>query len=137
LPADATVTTRAGLARDFSEDPLRVAIQAALWLVTAAAAALPALPFAVHAVLTVRAREIEFAQLRAVGIQRGAPLPRLSAESALLSVLGVAFGVSLGTALAYLVAPLVSVGSDGRAPMPPVGVVIPWETVGLLALEVV
>lgn len=137
LPADATVTTRAGLARDFSEDPLRVAIQAALWLVTAAAAVLAALGFAVHAVVTVRAREIEFAQLRAVGIQRGALLRIVSAESALLSVLGVAFGVGLGTALAYLVAPLVSVGPDGRAPMPPVDVVIPWETVGLLALEVV
>jgi hypothetical protein len=137
LPESAETTTRSGLARELSEDPLRIAIQAALWLVTVAAAVLAALGFGVHAVVTVRAREIEFAQLRAVGIQRGALLRIVSSESALLSVLGMVFGVGLGVALAYLVAPLVSVGPDGRAPIPPVDVVVPWATVGLLALEVV
>jgi predicted lysophospholipase L1 biosynthesis ABC-type transport system permease subunit len=137
LPEEASISTRSGLAKELSEDPLRIAIQAALWLVTAAAAVLAALGFGVHAVVTVRAREIEFAQLRAVGIQRGALLRVVSSESALLSILGMVFGVGLGIALAYLVAPLVSVGPDGRAPIPPVDVVVPWATVGLLALEVV
>ena len=71
LPPDATVTSRVGLAEDLKNDPLRVAIQAALWLVTGAAVVLAALGFAVHAIVTVRAREIEFAQMRAIGVLRG------------------------------------------------------------------
>lgn len=136
LPAGTAVTSRAGLAIDLKQDPLRIAIQAALWLVTGAAVILAAVGFAVHAVVTVRAREIEFAQLRAVGILRSQLLRVVTAESVLLSVLGVVFGVGLGIALAYLVAPLVSVGADGRPPIPAVLVAIPWATVGLLALEV-
>lgn len=137
LPEGLHATTRAGLAQEFTLDPLRIGIQAALWLVAGAAAILAATGFAVHAVVTVRAREVEFAQLRAVGIQRGQLLRVIMAESVLLSILGVVFGLSLGIALAYLVAPLVSVGADGRAPIPAVNVIVPWNTVSLLALEVV
>ena len=136
LPEGTAITSRVGLATYLKEDPLRIAIQAALWLVTGAAVVLAAVGFAVHAVVTVRAREMELAQLRAVGILRSQLLRVVAAESVLLSVLGVVFGVGLGVALAYLVAPLVSVGADGRPPIPTVIVTIPWTTVGLLALEV-
>ncbi len=136
LPEQAEVTGRTQLATSFMEDPLRIASQAALWLVTGAAVILAAVGFAVHAVVTVRARHIEFAQLRAVGVQRGQLLRVVSGEALLLSLLGVVFGVTLGVALGYLVAPLVAVGADGRPPLPGVLVDIPWVTVGLLALEV-
>lgn len=135
-PSDWEVSTRDGLAREFSLDPLRIGIQAALWIVAAAAAVLAAVGFAVHSVVTVRAREIEFAQLRAVGVQRSQLLRMVTYESSLLAVLGTIFGVGLGAALAYLVAPLVSVGSDGRSPIPPVEVLLPWSTIALLAVEV-
>ncbi|MGC4175579.1 ABC transporter permease [Demequina sp.] len=136
LPEEAALTTQAGLAEDLKTDPLRVAIQAALWLVTGAAVVLAALGFAVHAIVTVRAREIELAQMRAIGVLRGQLLRIVASENALLSFLGLVFGVGLGVALSYLVAPLVSVGPDGRPPTPSVVVEIPWEAVGLLALEV-
>lgn len=131
-----TVTSREGLARSFALDSLRIAIQAALWLVAGAAAVLAAVGFAVHAVVTMRAREIEFAQLRAVGLQHSQLLRVVSIESVMLSILGTVFGVALGAALAYLVAPLISVGTDGRLPIPGVIVHIPWEMVALLAVEV-
>ena len=130
------MTTRAGLADELKNDPLRVAIQAALWLVTGAAVLLAALGFAVHAIVTVRAREIELAQMRAIGVQRGQLLRIVASENGLLSILGLIFGVGLGIALSFLVAPLVSVGADGRPPLPPVIVQIPWEAVGLLVAEV-
>jgi predicted lysophospholipase L1 biosynthesis ABC-type transport system permease subunit len=136
LPAEAIATTRLDTVHALQDDPLRVGIQAALWLVTAAAIALAALGFGVHAVVTVRARELEFAQLRAVGLSRGALTRLISAESALLAILGTLFGLGLGIALSYLVAPLISVGPDGRPPIPAVIVDIPWGTVGLLAAEV-
>lgn len=136
LPEDATMTTRAGVAHDLQNDPLRVAIQAALWLVTGAAVVLAALGFAVHAIVTVRAREIELAQMRAIGVLRGQLLRIVATENAFLSFLGLVFGVGIGIALSYLVAPLVSVGADGRPPMPPVIVEIPWDAIGLLVAEV-
>jgi len=136
LPPDATVTSRAGLAQDLKNDSLRVAIQAALWLVTGAAVVLAALGFAVHAIVTVRAREIELAQMRAIGVLRGQLLRIVSSENALLSILGLVFGLGLGIALSYLVAPLVSVGADGRPPLPPVIVHIPWDALGVLVIEV-
>jgi len=136
LPADAVVTTQTGLAEQYTNDPLRVAIQAALWLVTGAAVVLAALGFAVHAIVTVRAREIELAQMRAIGVLRGQLLRIVGSENALLSTLGLIFGVGLGLALSYLVAPLVSVGPNGKPPVPSVIVEIPWEAVGLLVLEV-
>jgi hypothetical protein len=136
LSPSVEATTQEGLATSLKEDPLRVATQAALWLVTGAAVLLAAIGFAVHAVVTMRAREIEFAQLRAVGLQRGQLTRVVTVESLLLSVLGVSFGVGLGVALGYLVAPLVSVGADGRPPIPDVIVTIPWPAVALLAVEV-
>ena len=136
LPVGATMTSQSGLAEDLKNDPLRIAIQAALWLVTGAAVVLAALGFAVHAIVTVRAREIELAQMRAIGVLRGQLLRIVASENALLSFLGLVFGVGLGIALSYLVAPLVSVGADGRPPLPPVVVSIPWGAVGLLVIEV-
>lgn len=136
LPAETSVTSRAGLTDTFTNDPLRVAIQAALWLVTGAAVILAAIGFAVHAVVTVRAREIELAQMRAIGVGRAQLLRIIAGENALLSFLALVFGVGLGIALSYLVAPLVSVGADGRPPTPAVVVEIPWAAVGLLAAEV-
>ena len=136
LPDGATITTQAGLAEDLKNDPLRVAIQAALWLVTGAAVVLAALGFAVHAIVTVRAREIELAQMRAIGVLRGQLLRIVSSENALLSFLGLVFGLGLGIALSYLVAPLVSVGADGRPPLPPVIIEIPWAALGVLVAEV-
>ncbi|MBN2176638.1 MAG: hypothetical protein JW722_03170 [Demequinaceae bacterium] len=136
LPLDATTSTRLDTVHSLQDDPLRVGIQAALWLVTAAAIVLAALGFAVHTVVTVRARELEFAQLRAVGLARSALTRLVSAESLLLAILGTFFGLVLGIALGYLVAPLISVGPDGRPPVPGVIVDIPWGNIGLLAAEV-
>ena len=135
LPEAATMTSQAAEAIALKEDPLRVATQAALWLVTAAAVVLAAVGFAVHAVVTVRARRTELAQLRAVGLGRSQLQRVIGAESLLLTALGVGFGLGLGIALAYLVGPLVAVGTDGRPPLPSVLVEVPWSTVVLLAVE--
>lgn len=136
LPVNAVPLTRVDAVRALTDDPLRVGIQAALWVITAAAIALAAVGFGVHTVVTVRSRELEFAQLRAVGLARSALTRLIAAESALLALLGTVFGVGLGVALSYLVAPLISVGADGRPPTPGVVVAIPWGTVGLLAAEI-
>ena len=117
--------------------PLRVATQVSLWLAILAGALLAAIGFGVHTASTQRARRIELAQLRAIGLQRSGVLGLVAAESLMLSVLGAVFGVAIGILLAALVGPLVAVSPNGTPPVPAVRVLVPWADIGLLALEVV
>ncbi|WP_199423618.1 ABC transporter permease [Actinotalea solisilvae] len=119
------------------EHPQRVATQAALWLVTLAAALLAAVGFAVHATVSLRARSVEFAQLRAIGLSRRRLTTVVGLESLLLCTLGAGFGTGLGALLGHLVGPLVAVSATGTRPVPTVRVTVPWDQVALLALEVV
>src|SRR5665647_2959499 len=95
------------------QHPLRVATQAGLWLVALAAALLAAVGFGVHATVTLRARAVEFAQLRAIGLSRRSLTAVVGAESLLLCLLGGAFGIGIGALLGWLVGPLVAVSADG------------------------
>jgi hypothetical protein len=132
-----TVTSREAVLRERTTGALRVGTQGALWLVTLAAALLAAAGFAIHAAVTIRARETEFAQLRAVGLSRRSLTSVVAIETLLLSLLGCVFGIGLGVLLSWLIGPLVGFTVDGRAPFPAVVVAIPWQTVGLLAAEAV
>ena len=132
-----TVTSHQAVLREQTSGALRVGTQGALWLVTLAAALLAAAGFAIHAAVTIRARETEFAQLRAVGLSRRALTGVVAIETLLLSLLGCVFGIGLGVLLSWLVGPLVGFTVDGRAPFPAILVAIPWQTVGLLAAEAV
>jgi len=115
--------------------PLRVATQAALWLAIAAGAALAAVGFAVHSVATLRARRLEFAQLRAIGFSRRRLVGLIAGESLLMTVLGAIFGVSIGLLLVWLVGPLVAVSPSGAETVPEVIVQVPWLSIGLLVVE--
>lgn len=132
-----TAVSRAGLAREFAEQPLRVGFQGALWLVIGAAAAFAAVGFAMHTTVAIRLRRVEFSQLRALGITRRALTRVVATENVLLCAIGVGTGIGLGVLLGWMVGPMVSLAADGSAPVPAVLVVIPWATIALLALEVV
>lgn len=111
---------------DLQAGPLRIALPAALWLVTAAAGVLAVVGFGVRTGATVRARQVEFAQLRAVGLQRRLVTRLVALEAALLASLGAVFGITLGLVLGTVVGPLVAVSADGTAPVPDVRAVVPW-----------
>ena len=125
------------LGRQLQETPLRVATQAALWLAILAGGLLAAVGFAVHSTATLRARRIELAQLRAIGLSRRKLLGLVATESLLLAALGTVFGIAIGILLVWLVGPLVAVSPDGTPPVPSVAVQLPLSDFGLLALEVV
>ena len=125
------------LGRQLQETPLRVATQAALWLAILAGGLLAAVGFAVHSTATLRARRIELAQLRAIGLSRRKLLGLVATESLLLAALGTVFGIAIGILLVWLVGPLVAVSPDGTPPVPSVAVQLPFADFGLLALEVV
>lgn len=135
-PGAERAQAQVALTQELQEGPLRVATQGALWLVTLAAAVLVAIGFAVHATVTLRARAVEFAQLRAIGLTRRRLTAVIGVESLLLCVLGTVFGIGLGIGLGWLVGPLVAVSADGTPPVPPVAVLMPWADIALLAVEV-
>lgn len=132
---DAVTAERVG--ERLQQAPLRIATQVSLWLAILAGALLAAIGFGVHTASTQRARRIELAQLRAIGLQRSGVLGLVAAESLMLSVLGAVFGIAIGLLLAALVGPLVAVSPNGTPPVPSVRLVVPWPDIGLLALEVV
>jgi len=137
LPAADRATSEVQVTKDMQQHPLRVATQAGLWLVALAAALLAAVGFGVHATVTLRARAVEFAQLRAIGLSRRSLTAVVGAESLLLCLLGGTFGIGIGALLGWLVGPLVAVSADGTPPIPSVVVHIPWADVAALAGEVV
>ncbi len=123
------------LARDMQQHPLRVANQAALWLVIGGAALLAAVGFSVHATGSLRSRAVEFAQLRAVGLSRRRIVGVVAVESLLISTFGALFGVGIGVLLAYLVGPLVGASADGTPPVPEVSVQLSFAEMALFAGE--
>lgn len=131
-----TVTTRDAQVATLTTDPLRISIPTAVWLVVGAAALLAAIGFAVHVVVSTRARELELAQLSAAGLGRGQRVRMLTWETALLAGLGSMCGLGLGAGLVTLIAPLIAIGPSGQAPLPDVNVVVPWLALGGFAAEI-
>ena len=129
--------SRDALALQMQDDPLRVATPAALWLSIVAAALLVALGFALHTAASMRARRLEFAQLRAIGLSRRSLVGVVGAESLILCAIGTVFGIAIGLLLSWLVGPLVAVSPDGAPAVPAVVTVVPIAAVALLILEVV
>ena len=125
------------VARDLQEGPLRVPTQAALWLAILAAAVLAAVGFAVHTASTLRLRNTELAQLRAIGFARRSLVALIGLESAFLAALGTVFGITIGVLLGHLVGPLIAVSPTGRPTVPSVIVEIPWVSLVLLVVELV
>jgi ABC-type lipoprotein release transport system permease subunit len=128
--------SREVLARRLENDPPRVATQAALWLSIVAAALLVAMGFAVHTAANMRARRLEFAQLRAIGLTRRALMGVVGTESLILCAIGTVFGIAIGLLLSWMVGPLVAVAPDGSPAVPAVATIVPTGAIALLTLEV-
>jgi FtsX-like permease family len=135
LPKDTSALSGEVLGLQLQQAPLRVATQAALWLAILAGALLAAVGFAVHSTTTMRARRLELAQLRAIGLSRNKLVGLFTIESLLLCVLGAVFGIAIGLTLVWLVGPLVAVSPDGSPTVPSVTIEIPWTSIGLLVVE--
>jgi len=137
VPGISSAVSAELVARDLQQGPLRVPTQAALWLAIIAAAVLAAVGFAVHTAATLRLRNTELAQLRAIGFTRRSLVSLIGVESAFLATLGTLFGITLGVLLGHLVGPLIAVSPTGRPTVPSVLVQIPWGSLALLVLELV
>lgn len=111
-------TTRVEARAVATDGPLRVGVQAALWVVTVAALALAFAGFAMSATVSVRTRRLELARLQALGAPRGGIVRAVLVEHGIIGVLGVAAGLAIGGLLASVVGPLLTVSGQGRRPVP-------------------
>jgi len=116
--AGGSATVRVTQRADAVAGPLAVPLPAALSLVTGAAGVLVLVGLATSATAAVRSRRLELARLQALGAARPALVGGLLGEHALLVVLGAGSGLAIGYGLAAVVAPVLTVSSDGRRPVP-------------------
>ena len=112
-------------------------VASALDLGALAAAAFATAGFALGAVISVRARRGEQSVLRAVGLGRRSAARPLVIEHAVVVVLGVGVGVLVGSVVAWLVVPLVTLTPAATEPFPSVLVELPWQPLAAFAVAVV
>jgi ABC-type antimicrobial peptide transport system permease subunit len=108
----------------------------ALTLGFVVAAAFAAVGFAASAAASTRARMLEFAVLRSLGLRTRQLSGWIGLESALVVALSLLAGTVLGLLVAWLVLPYAALGASGEAPAPPIRVAVPWVTVLWLELAV-
>jgi FtsX-like permease family len=138
LPAGATTTDRASVASSLLANPLAAAPELAMLAIAAATVILAAAGFAVSAA-TARERSRDMALLAALGATRRQLTRLLCLEQALLGVPAAAAGLILGTLLARLVVPAVTLTATGGHPQPSVLVQIPvaWPAAAALVTAAV
>lgn len=131
--------TQVGLAERLRDDPLRVGVQRALWLLVAAAVALAAAGTALQTTAALDARAVDVARLQGMGVPRRSVVAALLVEHAAVSVLVVVAGAGVGAVTAVGVGPLLVVSPSGRTPVPAPVAVWSWpaQTLPLAALVVV
>ncbi|UFR04424.1 ABC transporter permease [Streptomyces sp. Go40/10] len=130
------VVVRDEIAAELRDDPFGAGPAAAFTAAAVVAAALAAVGFAVGAAGAQRARDAEFAVLRALGVPRRQLARTVAAEQAVLVGLALAVGLGLGTVLARAVLPLTVLTGEATRPVPDLLVQLPPGRVALLLAAV-
>ena len=119
LPPGATISTRAALDAATVADPLSAAPQRTLLAMTVAAVLLAISGFWVSIAANVRQRRAENAVLAALGVSQRSAAAQLFLEKLLLSVPAATLGLLLGTVVARLLVPAVTLSPTAQVPVPP------------------
>jgi len=120
VPAGTGITDAAALATAAASEALSAAPQQALLAMAAAAALLAVTGCWVSIAADVRRRRGETALLSALGVTRRGAASQLCLEKLLLSLPSAVLGVLLGTLVAWLLVPAVTLTPAGQQPTPPV-----------------
>jgi FtsX-like permease family len=119
LPPGTAVTSRVALTAAALADPLSAAPQQALLAMALAAVLLAVTGFWVSIAADVRQRRAESALLAALGVSQRSAAARLFLEKLLLSVPAALLGLVLGTVVARLLVPAVTLTATAQTPVPP------------------
>jgi hypothetical protein len=119
LPAGSAVTAAGGLAATAASDPMSAAPQRTLLAMAVAAALLAVIGFWASIAADVRQRHAEHALLAALGVTRRSAAAQLFIEKLMLSVPAAALGLMLGSLVARLLVPAVTLTAAAQRPVPP------------------
>jgi ABC-type antimicrobial peptide transport system permease subunit len=119
LPPGSAITGAAEATAALTRNPLSAAPQQALLAIAAAAALLAITGFWVSIAADVRQRRADNALLAALGVSQRAAALQLCLEKLLLSVPAAVLGVILGTVVARLLVPAVTLSPAATVPAPP------------------
>jgi hypothetical protein len=119
LPSGATTKSSAALAAAAVADPLSAAPQQEMHALTVAASLLAIFGSWVSTAANVRQRRAENAVLAALGVSQRSAAAQLFLEKLLLSVPAAALGLLLGTVVARLLVPAVTLSPTAQTPVPP------------------
>jgi ABC-type antimicrobial peptide transport system permease subunit len=119
LPPGSSVTGAAEATAALIANPLSAAPQQALLALAAAAALLAITGFWVSIAANVRQRRAETALLAALGISNRSAALQLCLEKLMLSVPSAALGLIVGTVVARLLVPAVTLTAAATQPIPP------------------
>jgi hypothetical protein len=119
VPPGAAITSNAALAAATVGDPLSAAPQQVLLAMAVAAALLAISGFWVSIAANVRQRRAENALLAALGVNQRSAAVQLFLEKLLLSVPAAALGLILGSVVASLLVPAVTLSPTAQIPVPP------------------
>jgi ABC-type antimicrobial peptide transport system permease subunit len=119
LPPGSVVTGSAASTAELTGDPLSATPQQALLALAVAAALLAITGFWVSIAANVRQRRAENALLAALGVSQRSAALQLCLEKLLLSVPAAVLGIILGTVVARLLVPAVTVTAAATQPVPP------------------
>jgi hypothetical protein len=119
LPPGSAVIGAAEATAELSSNPLSALPQQALLALAAAAALLAITGFWVSIAANVRQRRAEHALLAALGVNKRRAALQLCLEKLMLSVPSAVLGIVLGTVVASLLVPAVTLSAAAMQPAPP------------------
>ena len=136
LPRGTVVADRDALHAALLSEPISAIAQQAAQAVAVAAVLLAMLGFTVSIAGSMRERRSQSALLAALGVDAAARARLLCVEALALGVPAAATGLLLGTVLAHLLVPAVTLTPAGAVPVPSALVEVPLGLAVLLALAV-
>ncbi len=136
LPRGTVIADRDALHAALLSEPMSAIAQQAVQAVAVAAVLLAVLGFTVSIAGSVRERRSQSALLAALGVDAAARARLLCVEALALGVPAAATGLLLGTVLAHLLVPAVTLTPAGAVPVPSALVEVPLGLAALLALAV-
>ena len=136
LPPGTAVTSMVALSAANLADPLSAAPQQALLALAVAAVLLAITGFWVSIAADVSRRRTQNALLAALGVTRRSAAARLFLEKLLLSVPAAALGLVLGTVVAGLLVPAVTLTATAQTPVPPPDILFDLSQTAPLAAAV-
>ena len=117
---------------DSQVDPLAKAGWSALLIIAFAAVFITSgIGFLVHAYVSVRSREVQFALMRTIGLSLRQLVALVWLEQVLVIVAGMVLGTWMGGRLGTIVMPFLSSDDRGRQVVPPFVTRIDWVNLGI------